>query len=456
MGDKMIYKKFYFENYKGVKDRLEFEIDANSNKPYCIIGKNEGGKTTILKGINLIGQLITGSGKIKEQEIIKIKPKIDFFSENITLGAQIVFDKNDFPNEKTLSLFEGENNIDIKFTFNFQKNKYEKIDIETKLNGEKLANNLNNHIFKLLKDNAQEIVYYDDFMLELPDFIRYKKNKKKTEDKKFLSDLNQSWQNIFDDIIKATYQRDDISFQESVVDWNEKEQGITSIIPQMEAYLTNILKDWKDNSGSHISGFKIDRHDTEDFADFSIQLLSKNNKRFAISERSKGLQWSFCFNVLTEIKKHRRPNGFIFLLDEPANNLHMHIQRKMLKQELNTICSNKNILIYSTHASFLIDRNNIKNIFVVKNKAGEFEDTNIILSSYNNDKLDESITTTDIEPLIISSIDNDILNIDVDDKKEPVWHKIKDWFKEKVDVEKLTTIASNLANVIDKLPKTNQ
>ena len=52
-----------------------------------------------------------------------------------------------------LSSLEWENNIDIKFTFNFQKNKYEKNDIETKLNGEKLANNLNNHIFKLLKDD---------------------------------------------------------------------------------------------------------------------------------------------------------------------------------------------------------------------------------------------------------------------------------------------------------------
>ncbi len=41
----------------------------------------------------------------------------------------------------------------------------------------------------------------------------------------------------------------------------------------MEAYLTNILKDWKDNSGSHISGFKIDRYDTEDFAYFSIQII---------------------------------------------------------------------------------------------------------------------------------------------------------------------------------------
>ena len=449
----MIYRKFYFENYKGIKEKVEIDIDANSEKPYCIIGNNEGGKTTILKGINLIGKLCVSGGKIKEQDLIKIKPKIDFFSENICLGTILQFNNKDFPNEKQLTFLDGDNHLEVIFTFKFSKNKFDETEIEIKLNSNKIANELHKHIFSLIKEKAQEIVYYDDFMFEIPEFIRYKKNKKKIEDKKFLSDLNNSWQDIFDDILKATYNRDDISFQESVVDWNEKEQGITSIIPQMEAYLTKILDDWKSNEGSNISGFKIDRHDTEDFADFSIQLLSKNNKRFAINERSKGLQWSFCFNVLTEIKKHRRPNGFIFLLDEPANNLHMHIQRKMLKQELNTICSNKNIVIYSTHASCLIDRNNIENIFIVKNKASEFEDTNIILSSCKNEKLDECITTIDTEPLLISSIENDILNIDVDDKKEPVWHKITDWFKEKVDVEKLTTIGSNLANIIDKLPK---
>ena len=168
------------------------------------------------------------------------------------------------------------------------------------------------------------------------------------------------------------------------------------------------------------------------------------------------MQWSFCFNVLTEIKKHRRPNGFIFLLDELANNLHMHIQRKMLKQELNTICSNKNVVIYSTHASCLIDRDNIENIFIVKNKASEFEDTNIILSSCENEKLDECITTIDTEPLLISSIENDILNIEVDDKSEPIWIKIKDWFVNNVGkIEKLTTIGSNLANILDKLSDSN-
>ena len=50
----MIYKKFYFKNYKGIKEKVEIDIDANGDKPYCIIGNNEGGKTTILKGINLL------------------------------------------------------------------------------------------------------------------------------------------------------------------------------------------------------------------------------------------------------------------------------------------------------------------------------------------------------------------------------------------------------------------
>jgi len=53
----MIYKKFYFENYKGIKDKLEFPVNVDSKKPYCIIGNNEGGKTTILKGMAFISRL---------------------------------------------------------------------------------------------------------------------------------------------------------------------------------------------------------------------------------------------------------------------------------------------------------------------------------------------------------------------------------------------------------------
>ena len=45
----MIYKKFYFNNYKGIKE-TSIELDKK-NKLHCIVGINESGKTTLLKAI---------------------------------------------------------------------------------------------------------------------------------------------------------------------------------------------------------------------------------------------------------------------------------------------------------------------------------------------------------------------------------------------------------------------
>ena len=74
----MYYKSFSIANYKGIKDRLEFDLDVNAEVPHCIIGNNESGKTTILKAIELIGRLC--QGKILQNGARKaIKPKGDGF-----------------------------------------------------------------------------------------------------------------------------------------------------------------------------------------------------------------------------------------------------------------------------------------------------------------------------------------------------------------------------------------
>ena len=79
----MIYKKFYFENYKGIKDRLEFEIDANSNKPCCIVGNNESGKTTILKWIKFISQLCNGKLFEEKDDIDKLCKDIEKMNQKL-------------------------------------------------------------------------------------------------------------------------------------------------------------------------------------------------------------------------------------------------------------------------------------------------------------------------------------------------------------------------------------
>ena len=120
MSDKMIYKKFYFKNYKGIKEKVEIDIDANTDKPYCIIGNNEGGKTTILKGIAFISRLCRDefdcTDNINKKEIDKIHKKDLYFTGNVKVGAILEFNKNDIEDiseQLKIILLEQQNTIDI-------------------------------------------------------------------------------------------------------------------------------------------------------------------------------------------------------------------------------------------------------------------------------------------------------------------------------------------------------
>ena len=72
---------------------------------------------------------------------------------------------------------------------------------------------------------------------------------------------------------------------------------------------------------------------------------------FLVKERSKGFKWFFSFLLFTEFRKKRTKN-ILFLLDEPASNLHSSAQAKILEamREL----SNDALVIYSTHSHHLI------------------------------------------------------------------------------------------------------
>lgn len=195
-----------------------------------------------------------------------------------------------------------------------------------------------------------------------------------------------------------------------------------------------------------------DRND-EEIVKYSIRVLTENTNGYDIKERSKGFQWSFCFTTLTEIKKYKNKNGFIFLLDEPASNLHIASQNDMLK-EMSNLCEGKNIAIYSTHAPDLIDTDNLHNLLVVKNNAQEFEDTNIILSKYIDDKFDKSITTTDIEPIIVNLAYQGVKNIKVDEKNNPIWKEIISFVIKIFTSEKLERAINNflkLSQLFEKI-----
>ena len=70
----MKYLSFSLENYKGISEEISIDI-SNKKSVSCIIGDNESGKTTILRGLELIGYLCKTFQSLKNGSLLDIRPK---------------------------------------------------------------------------------------------------------------------------------------------------------------------------------------------------------------------------------------------------------------------------------------------------------------------------------------------------------------------------------------------
>lgn len=227
----------------------------------------------------------------------------------------------------------------------------------------------------------------------------------------------------------------------------------------MGKYLDKILKEWIDNNKNNIEGFEISKKQPEKeadkvFNDYQISIISGNNS-YQMNERSKGLQWSFCFHILTRIRKNRHGTGFIFLLDEPANNLHIRPQNEMLKH-LSELCDGNSAVVYSTHSPELIgiSEDCYKHTFIAKNNADELQDTDIHF--YKLTEINKDIDIQDIEPILAKLAYEDIKFLS-DPKKRNEKEKWKSIMVSIKDNAKLSTLAQDssvlnfLTNIVPKI-----
>ncbi len=457
----MKYTAFYFENYRGISKKLVFELKNDSRLPHCIIGNNESGKTTILKGIELVGKLCDGN-TIQNGERNAIKPKGDYFSGTVTLGAILSANDNELNAalKKSLKL-NNDFTINIEFNYTFKNASF--VEQKTILSiNDKTITTKKDDVLSLIKDKAPQIIYYDDFKFSVPSKVRFlQTGKEDSNDALLISPNNRYWKHIFDDLLKGVDQSSN-GFQSDIVDWlanpNNDPNASEGRLERIGDHLASILTSWIKNSKSNIDGFRIikkssQNEDEKKFNDYQIKIKSGSNL-YDANERSKGFQWSFCFHILTTIRKNRHSRGFIFLLDEPANNLHINPQSEML-QHLKNLCNNSNLAIYSTHSPELIsDENNFENIYIAKNNAKEFEDTNINIC--NLKQLDDKVDIIDIEPIFVKLSYAAIKSIGgVSDNSKTLWSnivkKIED-NKSNIDiVSKLSTISNFALNFLNKL-----
>lgn len=407
----MKYKKLQIQNYKGIKN---VEIDFTHNRILTLVGLNESGKTTILDAINLFYSLAKDK-KLTTEELNLLRPKGIDFSGDIILRGTLEFEESDYAK---MDIYLKENNIPTKviypkiysyaFSFKYEVHTYlstlGNVIFEAKDNAKAKTNIMlfktnnelwNKLVFFIRRELVPEILYYEDFIFEIPDKINFDINSKINLPQK--NNAIEEWKLVFDDILKSVNPKFN-TFQEQVVNiWNTDNDTARQRIAAMEKILDiKITKSWKalfddnDEKSNQRLNFKeiklIPIAVEANSINFSFKIKTDSGKEFSLNERSKGCKWFFSFLIFTEFRKNRTKN-ILFLLDEPASNLHSSAQLKILSA-IESL-SDKSVIVYSTHSHHLINPKWLNGAYIVVNEAmsssnleGAFTDNDAKITAY--------------------------------------------------------------------------
>ena len=174
---------FCFKNYKGIKGT---SIELNGGGLYCIVGKNESGKTTILKGIrDAVNILTTGSIGNKDEYNNGIRDCIDLsvsgLTDDIIFGIEFELEEN---NIKDFELKKTDKILYFEFVYHFiggtlrEFNGTESNVYVVKNNKKNKCENSDKIINKIMEEFKSghhlicpPVYYYSDFFTEMLDEV---------------------------------------------------------------------------------------------------------------------------------------------------------------------------------------------------------------------------------------------------------------------------------------------
>jgi len=209
-----------------------------------------------------------------------------------------------------------------------------------------------------------EIIFYRDFLSKFPEKI-------------FLDPIDENpieikYRSIIEDVLKSispsyTVETSLLDRLNSPSEGNK--QALDAVENEMSAKITEVIF----NAWSKIQ--KVSRKEIivkseKDGGRNTIRLKVKEGRSsYFLAERSLGFRWFFAFLLYTEFRKERiKSSGeILFLLDEPASNLHQSAQVSLMGT-LEMITS-RSRLVYTTHSHHLINPKWLDAAYVVKNKG---------------------------------------------------------------------------------------
>lgn len=404
LGVQVKFVAFSFENFKGMHSASVQLLPTDAEGTVVtLVGLNESGKTTVLEAID---RFYPGreDEEIKPKDLLGVAKQDPFdfipisargnFNESVKIIATVRLDAEDKQkitegvSDATgfrVRALPDEIEITNRYTFSNSKlteskalwptslgegttrqGKIVHLITASKRRGDWLA------VIEEVRKLVPRIWYFPNFLFEFPESVQLNESLAET-------DINRLFRYLLQDIIASidpTANLDEHVVQRALSQVPSDKSSLNQMRLMIGAEVTStVVAQWNAMfGGTEMQGkrifFEIDPNSPEVGSVSGRFLLEDGSEMFSIRERSLGFRWFFVFLLLTTYRARRsEQGGIVYLLDEPASNLHSSAQALLL-DSLQKLGEDAQI-VYTTHSHHLVNPRWLESTFVISNEAAD-------------------------------------------------------------------------------------
>lgn len=382
---KLSYVKFEIKNFKGIEN---VSVDLVKNDLILLLGLNESGKSTILKAIESFDFLNDPPKDGNTKFYQNIRNKSDNTSNKevvITATIKVESDVQHIENakigEKTLTNEElkeinvfidtvnKEKQIVISRVFPFKNGELKKYHYRLETKNKFSKSPLSSLIATEIVNICPFIIYFEDFKDRIPEKIYVSRKS---------DSFDSSWYDVIDGLFYNTNEEYSVdAFVKYYAKGKLRLDDADTVRNRVNKTLNETFtKKWKELSGvKDINNAELNFF-PKPSPHFVLKIMDNDGTSFSVDERSRGALWYLSFLMKTEFRSKRMRLDFgkpVFLIDEPASNLHSNAQQNMVADFV-SLAKNTSI-IYTTHSQYLISLYNIKNTYIIERNDGKVNAT---------------------------------------------------------------------------------
>ena len=379
----MIYRQFKISRFRGV---TEVTVSLVRGDLVLLVGLNESGKTTILRAIEAFDFRNDPAPPHLARFLSSVRNKSDLLTnEPAIITAEMELDsplkladvargilgslRRDIERRRILddlvSTLNKARHLRISRVFPFRNGTPREPHYRIEADHAFLDDDAAAAVAQRLVELSPFILYFEDFTDQIPERIFTAHSN---------DAFNPDWYDIIDGLFFHTSSQYSIdTFKKLHSKGKPRPDDAGTVMRRVNNTLDDVFtRKWENLSGVRdISATQLISNFGARSPHFEIKVTDTDGTTYSVDERSKGALWYLSFLMKTEFrrKKMRQDSGKpIFLIDEPASNLHSTAQTNMLG-DFRQLVEDTSV-IYTTHSQYLVSLENIRNTYVISREDG--------------------------------------------------------------------------------------